>query len=48
LCASALANLLDGSALQRPPDSLLLAALLAWSAVLAALWRFIGTPGAGD
>jgi len=43
LCASALANLLDGSALQRPADSLLLAALLAWSAMLAALWHFIGT-----
>ena len=46
LCATALSNLLDGSTLLRPQGATLLAALLAWSAALAALWRFASTPRA--
>ncbi|MFP3435029.1 hypothetical protein SB781_35290, partial [Paraburkholderia sp. SIMBA_061] len=45
-CATALSNLLDGSTLLRPQGATLLAALLAWSAALAALWRFASTPRA--
>ena len=43
LCATALSNLRDGSALLRPQGAPLLAALLAWSALLGGLWRFAGT-----
>lgn len=43
LCASALSNLLDGSTLRRPPDSLLIAFLFGWCAALAAIWRFART-----
>lgn len=43
LCATALANLLDGSGLRRPDEASLMGILLAWSAILAALWHFAPT-----
>lgn len=43
LCGTALSNLLDGSGLRQPEEPGLLFAVLAWTAVLALLWRLART-----
>ncbi len=43
LCATALANLLDGSSLQQPPDGQILVMLLCIGALLALPWALAGT-----